>query len=144
MSPDLQVRRRVRQQLDQRPYLIEQEWIEQYCQPEGIAVPIALFAYTHLQQYSGLEIGRVRLTDRLEADLHWSQICWFDWMFTLSQDFWQSFAIDIEELLHDSDFDTVGDLLSFLSGRWTAHIADTENTEQSEQGRIEKFPTQEV
>jgi len=123
MSPDLQVRRRVRQQLDQRPRLTEQEWIEQCCQPNGISSPIAAFAYTYLQRYSGLEMGRVQLTDRLETDLHWTQICWFDWTFTLCQDFWQTFAIDLEESLHESEFHTVGDLLSFLNDRWIHHSA---------------------
>ncbi len=125
MSPDLRVRRWVRQQLDQRPYLSEPEWIAQYCQPDGIAAPIAAFAYVHFQRYSGLEIGRVRLSDRLEADLRWTQICWFDWTFTLCQDFWSSFSINIEEPLLEADFYTVGDLLGFLNDRWTQHCSQS-------------------
>lgn len=143
MSPDLQVRRRVRQQLDQRPHLSEQEWSEQCCQPQGIAAPIAHFAYTHLQRYSGLEIGRVQLTDRLEADLRWSQICWFDWMFTLSHDFAEIFAVEIEESLPSAEFQTIGDLLSFLNDHWTAHTS-TAHTSTSEEAHVEQPPAQEV
>lgn len=119
MSPDLRVRRLVRQQLDRRPCLSKQDWIAQCCDPENIAQPIAAFAYVYLQRYSGLEMGRVRLNDRLEADLRWTQICWFDWTVTLCHDFWQTFAIDIEQALLESEFYTLKDLLNFLSDRWT-------------------------
>jgi hypothetical protein len=114
MSPDLCMRRRVNRMLAQRPLLTEADWFEVCCKPLGISYSIAAFLYKHLPQYSGLDIGRVGLSDRLEADLHWTQVCWFDWQITLCQDFDQVFAVDISEVFDECQITTIEDLLIFL------------------------------
>lgn len=115
LSPDLNVRRQVNQTLRQRPILHLDQWFQMFYQPQGIAYTVANFAYVHLANYSGLDFGRVLPSDRLNEDLHWSQICWFDWQVKLHEDFWQQFGVDISDCWDDSSLQTVKDLILLLN-----------------------------
>jgi hypothetical protein len=122
MSPDLQRRRQVNRLLQQRPALDLQQWFAGFDQLQGIAYPIAAFAYEHLARYSGLEFARILPHDRLEQDLFWTQVCWFDWQLQLYDDFWQQFGVDLSDEWDESTLLTVQDLLVFLN----QHGATTE------------------
>lgn len=115
LSPDLVARRQVNRAIGHRPALTEQQWFLEFCQPLGIAPSIATFAYTHLEQYSGIKFAHVTPGDRLVEDLHWIEVCWADWEIALCDDFWHSFGIDISDRLLDDSFSTVGELTMFLN-----------------------------
>jgi hypothetical protein len=115
LSPDLKVRRQVNQMLRQRPVMSCDQWFESFYQPQGILYSVASFAYKRLPNYSGLEFGRVLPTDRLNEDLHWTQVCWFDWELNLYDDFGQTFGVDISGCLDEFNLETVKDLLLFLN-----------------------------
>lgn len=115
LSPDLGVRRIVDRQLLKRPKLTREQWFTCYCASIGIHPDVADFCYQYLHQYSGLPSGRIQWNDRLEADLHWTEICWFDWEMTLCDDFLETFGIDISDRLIDFYPQTIGDLVTFLS-----------------------------
>lgn len=115
LSPDLKVRRQVNRALRQRPALEFEQWFQSFYQPRGITHAVATFAYRHLARYSGLEFNRVLPTDRLQEDLHWTQVCWFDWELHLYDDFWQQFGVDISEYLDEATMLTVIDLMAFLN-----------------------------
>jgi hypothetical protein len=120
LSPDLRVRRRVNQSLRGRPNLSADEWAMAVCSAQKVAYPIATFAYFHLKQCSGLEFGRVLLSDRLNEDLHWTQICWFDWELSLCDNFRQNFGVDISDCLDEPNLSTIKDLIIFLNHQWAA------------------------
>lgn len=103
------------QTLRQRPILHLDQWFHTFYQSQGIAYSVANFAYVHLANYSGLEFGRVLPSDRLNEDLHWSQVCWFDWQHKLYEDFWHHFGVDISDCWDDSTVQTVKDLLVLLN-----------------------------
>jgi hypothetical protein len=115
LSPELRVRRQVNQRLYNRSSLAANQWFQLRCQPLGISRAIANFAYTRLATYSGLEFSRVLLSDRLEEDLRWTQVCWFDWEIALCDDFCEQFGVDISDRLDAFDFNTVAELLTFLN-----------------------------
>lgn len=121
LSPDLKLRHQVNRALRQRPVLSLDEWFELVAAPAGISYSVAAFTYEHLARYSGLEMGRVLPSDRLNEDLFWTQVCWFDWEFTLCQDFCQQFGGDFDELsdclnarLETATLTTIQDLLALL------------------------------
>lgn len=114
LGPDSGMRRRVNRSLRHRPFLNDLEWFHTFFQAEGTHQAIALFAYTHLHRYSGIPMGRVVPADRLEEDLHWTDVCWFDWEMSLCDDFWQVFHVDISDRLMGSSFSTVEGLIVFL------------------------------
>lgn len=101
--------------LRQRPVMSCDQWFESFYQPQGILYSVASFAYKRLPNYSGLEFGRVLPTDRLNEDLHWTQVCWFDWELNLYDDFGQTFGVDISGCLDEFNLETVKDLLLFLN-----------------------------
>jgi hypothetical protein len=115
LSPDLKMRQQVNRMLRQRPALNLEQWFESFYQPLGITYAVADFAYGHLAQYSGLEVGCLLPSDRLEDDLHWTQVCWFDWQLNLYDDFWQRFEVDISDCFDESALLTVKDLMAFLN-----------------------------
>jgi len=122
LSPDLKVRRQVLRWLRQRPLLTPQEWYELYGSPANISLSMIQFAYHYLGKYSGLEFGRVLPGDRLDEDLCWTRICWFDWHLALCDDFYQQFSVDLSDVdLSDEVIDipniTVGGLLRYLETR---------------------------
>lgn len=91
------------------------QWFESFYQPQGILYSVSRFAYQHFPRYSGLEFGHVLPTDRLNEDLHWTQVCWFDWELSLYDDFLQAFGVDISGCLDEFNLETVKDLLLFLN-----------------------------
>ncbi len=114
LSPDLQVRRRVNQQLSDRPALDVEAWCRRFDSNSETTQAVAAFAYETLAQYSGLDFSRVRPDDRLEADLYWSQVCWFDWDLQLCDDFCEHFAQDVSDRFYEFDPVTVADLIYFF------------------------------
>jgi hypothetical protein len=125
LSPDLKMRQQVNRVLRQRPALSPEQWFELFALSPGMMPCVATFAYEKLARYSGLEIGCVLPSDRLNEDLYWTQVCWFDWEFTLCQDFCQQFGGDLDDLDNLSDclnarleaatLVTVEDLLTLLN-----------------------------
>jgi hypothetical protein len=115
LSPNLQVRRQVKRSLRDRPCLSASDWHEQCWQPFAISRPISDFVYDRMQEYSGLEFGRIRPADHLNDDLHLPVICWFDWQMTLREDFLQCFHIDLGDRFHSLPLDTVQDLVLLLN-----------------------------
>ena len=53
--------------------------------------------------------------DRLEEDLCWTEVCWFDWETRLCEDFWHCFGTDISDRLEEFAPSTVSDLICFLN-----------------------------
>jgi hypothetical protein len=110
LSPDLNVRRRVMRALRDRPVLSLDQWFEVHSQSCGLSYALTAFAYDHLEKYSGLSLARLLPSDRLEADLCWTQICWFDWQVRLSDDLWQQFEVDFSDGIDEGS----GTLAHFL------------------------------
>jgi hypothetical protein len=73
------------------------------------------FLYTHLQEYTGLEVGRLQPSDRLVDDLQFPSICWFDWGLTLCTDFYDAFGVDISDQFDEGCLETCADLVDFLT-----------------------------
>ncbi len=115
LSPDVRTRQQVNRFLRDRPALGAEEWFEQLWRPRDISRQIANFVYTHMQTYSGLEFARVRPEDRLKQDLQLISVCWFDWEFTLCDDFLEDFGIDLSDRFDPCDFATVEELVVFLN-----------------------------
>lgn len=115
LSPDLQLRWQVNRELRQRPVLPFETWFASFYQSHGVTHAVASFAYEHLANYSGLEFGRVLPDDRLDEDLYWTQICWFDWDLHLYEDFWQQFGIDISDSFDAATVSTVKELVILLN-----------------------------
>ncbi|NJL20645.1 MAG: hypothetical protein HC895_07225 [Leptolyngbyaceae cyanobacterium SM1_3_5] len=113
LSPNVGLRRRVNRQLQRRPARSIADWLRDY-QPLGISQSIAQFAYAALQRYSGLNFAHVLPTDRLEADLQWTEICGYDWQLALCDDVQQQFEVDLSDRLDQIPRGTVADLLIFL------------------------------
>jgi hypothetical protein len=115
LRPDLAVRRRVVRSLQHRPSLSPQEWFYTHGKSLGISEAIVNFADQQFEHYSGLPFGKLLPGDRLEADLHWTQVCWFDWDLSLYDDMARAFDVfpegDVEEILGG----TLGDVLVWLT-----------------------------
>jgi len=114
LSPDLRIRRNVIRTLSDRPSLSFPDWYRFQCHPQGISRPIAEFSYLRLSQYSGLPFARVLLSDRLETDLHWTEICWHDWHYSLHDDFLQRFDVDLGDRLFEINPTTLAELMQWL------------------------------
>jgi len=119
LSPDLKVRRQVLRSLRQRPLLTPEEWFDLYGRSCKISFQVIQFAYRYLGTYSGLEFGRVLPGDRLDEDLCWTRVCWFDWYLALCDDFYQEFAIDLSDEVIEAPMTTIGALLGFLEDRYS-------------------------
>ncbi len=115
MSPDLTVRKQVNQWMKRRTRqrLSPGEWCQLFCRQER-ARPVLAFVYQTFAQYSGIEFGRVRPDDRLNRDLHFPLVCWFDWSLTFCEDFFQRFGLDLSDRFDESAFETIGELVNFL------------------------------
>lgn len=114
LSPDLGLRKKVNQTLLKRPALTSDDWFEIFFQTQGIEKPIVEFVYLSLAKYSGLDLQRVRPSDRLDEDLQLSLICWFDWSLQFCEDFYRNFGIDISLHLDLSALSTIEELILFL------------------------------
>jgi hypothetical protein len=115
LSPNLAVRRRVKKNLRTRPLLNPGEWHQKFWQSQDISRKISDFVYTQLQHHSGLELGRVCPSDRLNEDLHLAVICWFDWELSFCEAFLATFGIDLGDRFNLDDLSTIEDLVIFLN-----------------------------
>lgn len=116
MSPDLAIRREVNQWTKSRGRrsLSLSEWSRLFSSsPDDQEV--MTFVYQRFSQYSGLDFGRIRPTDRLHADLNLALVCWFDWVMVFCDDFEEHFHIDISDRFDEDDFETIGGLVGYLS-----------------------------
>lgn len=111
LSPDVLLRCQVNRKLRHRLALAQDEWFETFWQQESISPALSEFVYYHIPHYSGLQVERLKPGDRLEADLCWTQVCWFDWEIDLYDDFLQCFGTDISE---EFDFGSVKTLDDFI------------------------------
>jgi hypothetical protein len=114
MSPDLGLRRQITQTWQARPVLIVDQWYSLFGRPLEISQEVTAFVYRYMTEYSGLPFAKVVPTDRLEADLHLSLVCWFDWEVKFCQDFADCFGVDISLCFDLDALETVADLLIFL------------------------------
>ena len=118
LSPDISIRRQVNASLQKRSKLSPEMWSGLFSEIEEddpIAPRLLIFIYTRLQDYSGLDIGRIRPSDRLIEDLQLPLVCWFDWPNQLCDDFYKTFHVDIDNEFDESLLETVGDLVCFLN-----------------------------
>jgi len=114
LSPNLAMRRQVKRSLRHRPTLGLSDWFESFCQPRQIAYPVVNFLYTRLETYSGIELGKLLPSDRLEEDLRWTDLCGFDWQIILCDDFMQQFNVDMTCCIEDFSPNTIEDLMLLL------------------------------
>ncbi len=117
LSPDAGIRRSINVQLSNRPSLTLGEWSELFpsLRNEPVSHELLAFVYDQLPIYSGLEISKIRPSDRLIEDLQLPLVCWFDWPHQLCCDFYETFQIDISEEFDESLLETMGDLVWFLN-----------------------------
>lgn len=115
LSPDLRVRRNVNKALRLRPALSATEWHQKFWQPLNVPRQISDFVYTQMQQYSGLEFGRVQPHDRLNEDLHLHLVCWFDWELAFYQAFFDCFEIDLSAQFNLDTLTTVEEFVLHLN-----------------------------
>lgn len=120
LSPDLRSRRRVRRWLSERPLLSLEEQYDADWRPLGVQPAIVQFARRHLTQYSGLPFGKLRPTDRLEADLSWTAVCGFDWKLRLCEDFERCFQLRWHAYADAFDSVTLADLLHLVQAAASA------------------------
>ncbi len=115
MSPDLTIRKQVNQQMQGRTQRVlgAVAWGKLFCRSDR-AYPLLSFIYQRFGLYSGLEFGRVRPGDRLNDDLHFPLVCWFDWTTTFCEDFFQRFGVDLSDRFDEATFDTIDELIDFL------------------------------
>lgn len=113
MSPDLSIRQDVNNWMIRRDRaaLDVTQWSELFGSAEH---PVLAFIYQAFGDYSGLDFSRVRPNDSLNNHLHFPLICWFDWTITFCEDFFQTFGVDLSDRFDEADFDTIGELVSFL------------------------------
>ena len=109
LSPDLRLRRQINRRLQARLALTSQEWFTRYWQPLGIPQTLSDFLYTHLPQYSGLDVARIRPDDRLNDDLFLPLVCWFDWQLTFCDDFFWQFGLDLSDSFDPEAYETLQD-----------------------------------
>lgn len=114
LSPDLRLRRQVYQGLRKRPALSLSDWYMTYGKPQNLSYSIVEFAYHHLGKYAGLDFARLLPGDRLDEDLCWTKICWFDWHLALCDDFRQRFGIDLSYDVQNLPNSDLQSLLIFL------------------------------
>jgi hypothetical protein len=119
LSPDAGIRRQVNVQLRERSSLSLEEWSRLFPQvlSSDLSKQLLAFIYAKFPDYSGLEVGRLRPSDRLIQDLQLPLVCWFDWPHQLCDDFYETFQVDIIEEFDESMLETVGDLVWFLHQR---------------------------
>lgn len=129
MSPDLEVREQVGRwmQMRDRQSLSLIEWREVFANEsatigkavedsatEGVAESVLAFVYEFFCGYTGLAFSQVRPNDRLNRDLHFPLVCWFDWTLDFCDDFLARFDLDLSDCFDEAEFDTIGEMVEFL------------------------------
>ncbi|MEM9947407.1 MAG: hypothetical protein AAF810_15240 [Cyanobacteria bacterium P01_D01_bin.36] len=127
MSPDLTIRCQVNQWLQTRTRraLSLTAWCRLFSDESNDRELLA-FVYQRFSEYSGLEFGRVRPGDRLNADLHLALVSWYDWVITFVEDFCVHFHIDLSDRFDEDNFETIGELVTFLHEQVTHSRNKTE------------------
>lgn len=117
LSPDVGVRRRINAQISSRPSLSLEDWSQLFPHLEKpmAARRLLAFVYRQLPIYSGLDVSKLRPSDRLIEDLQLPLICWYDWPNQLCCDFYETFQIEIGEEFDESLLETLKDLVLFLN-----------------------------
>lgn len=115
LSPDIVLRYQVNRKLRHRLSMEANEWFEAFWQQESISHDLVTFIYQNIPRYSGLNVARLKPGDRLEADLCWTQVCWFDWEMDLYDDFLEQFGQDISEQFEFGQVGTLQDFIHCLS-----------------------------
>ena len=89
LSPDAGIRRQVNVQLSKRPSLSLEDWSQLFPKvlTNKASQRLLAFVYERLPIYSGLQISKIRPSDRLIEDLQLPLVCWFDWPHQLCCDF---------------------------------------------------------
>ncbi|MGB3297608.1 MAG: hypothetical protein WBA76_05005 [Phormidesmis sp.] len=133
MSPDLTIRRQVNETMQRRarqPLSIS-TWCQTFSDrtyrshnTDSVQSMLA-FIYESFSQYSGLDFSRVRPSDRLNDDLCFPLVCWFDWSITFCEDFYQRFGLDLSDRFDETNFETIGELVSFLIKQISLQPANT-------------------
>lgn len=114
LSPDAGARSEVNRWLSSRTALSCDEWFTQHWVSLAMPKPLIEFLYDQLPSYSGLEIGRIRPSDRLVDDLQFPAVCWFNWGLILCEDFYAAFNLDITDDFDETQLITCADLACFL------------------------------
>lgn len=109
------MRQCVNRELRDRPALSVDEWFLRFWQPLGVSRQVANFVYVQMAVYTGLDFTRVRPSDRLNDDLHLPLVCWFDWEFSLYEDFFADFGVDLSDRFDPELYITVQELMLFLN-----------------------------
>lgn len=119
LGPDIWLRRQINFRLRDRTRLSLEGWISLFLKVEekSCSRRLLAFVYRQLPKYSGLEVGRIRPSDRLIEDLQMPLVCWYDWSHQLCDDFLMAFQVDISEEFDEALLETVGDLVWFLNQR---------------------------
>jgi len=104
LSPDAGIRRQVNVQLSKRPSLSLEDWSQLFPKvlTNKASQRLLAFVYERLPIYSGLQISKIRPSDRLIEDLQLPLVCWFDWPHQLCCDFYETFQVDISEEFDES------------------------------------------
>lgn len=121
LGPDTQLRRQINRQLACRPSRNLDKWFEIFWQPRGIESAVVAFVYRKFASYSGLSFAHILPDDELEADLCWTQICWYDWEITLFEDFQATFALDISDRFNYDMLITIADVVTFFNDQILSH-----------------------
>ncbi|MEB3360312.1 MAG: hypothetical protein VKK04_26550 [Synechococcales bacterium] len=122
LSPDICRRYQVSRWLSDRPTLPLDHWYVAHWDVHQVSYDVVAFVYTYLKQYSGLPVGQLFPEDRLEADLFWTEICWFDWEWSLCDDFQENFECDISDRLNTDQLNTIRDLVLFLDDQFLLEL----------------------
>ena len=137
MSPDFAIRRQINTALKARPrqLLTEYAWCELFAEDLAIAnedrvvaMAVLQFAYQRFSEYTGIDFGRVRPSDRLIEDLQLPLVCWFDWALTFCEDFLAQLCVDISDRFDETEFETAGELITYLVDQVAAQSAVTAPT----------------
>mgnify|MGYP001796195120 CR=1 FL=1 len=124
MSPDYSIRHQVNRRLAlcARDSLSIDDWCQLFSTQAGDLTTLA-FLHERFSEYSGLDFSRIRAHDRLHGDLHLALVCWHDWVITFCEDFYQQFHIDLSDCFDEDDYETIGELITFL----LAQVSASEN-----------------
>lgn len=113
LSPDFTARQQVKRALRDRSALTSEQWFQAHGRTIGVSPAIVTFVYKFSEQYTGLPFAKILPRDRLEADLRWTAVCWFDWQNRLCEDFEQAFGLELDELEAFAPT-TIAEFLAFL------------------------------
>lgn len=95
MAPNPVFEELVREYLRERPSLLFIDWLRLHDSHVQALPDVARLLFDCLTVHFGIDAGKTRPMDRLEEDLHLSQLGWSDWDFEFRADFLRRFGIDL-------------------------------------------------